>query len=1494
MTKINAVRFLDARVNGGSRLITNKVIPFNGNTTLLYGGNGIGKTSIINLIQSLFIHAGKRKEFLNRSFTSYFHHKPTYILVEFLLDDNAGKLLVGMMGQLTSSKEKDALDQPIELKLYSFVHEYPVDSNKDIYTVPFITSQDNKDVTMNWTEAKNTLEKYKKNYAPNFHYFDMNDSNKQTQYFDKLHQYNIEYTHWEDTIYQLNNNKAEKGISGFFAEDKSQQAFIDNRIIPLIVKKLDANKQNQTDVFVDLLQGLILQKRKNKESLAKEQSYTNALRILKELIDKLVIIQERFEAPLQLTAKKATYIRNEAPKHMKELNTLIENYTKEIKDNESYIKEYEMERDSLLYYKAEDAYLDVAEEYAIAMNHTRDIEQSLEDKEVAEKIFNYLTLEKELNKIKVEIVVVEAMIEKAKSPDDEIQRKIYNLGGKLHTLYQKERDRLEKAINDNNLLIEETKGAKVEIEGKLKNTESELGKDNQTLGGYKSQINIFEGTEKNFNRGFGVELVRNPFTYRYELGELEKVASDLSAKNERLQADKHNNEDAQDSNEINLKDNETKHAENITKLIKAQNDIEHLGERKKTFDSNLEKRLGILPAIDFSDDLKFDNEAIFDAFKQKINENRIKKEAEQKELTDLESKYNKLMAGEMVYISSEMVERFTDLDISVEQGFAWLQNAEMDDDDKAKLLAHFPFLPNVLIVDRVKDIEILKTQALSSFTDTLIPVVLRKNLEQIRVESHSSDLISVSNDLHFLYAFDQLLLTDDGLKKAKAANKSAQDDCQKRIDQYQEQETKYESDLDIAYDTKVYEVDYKDTVEKLRASTEEQASLKAIIDDLEKQHKTLLAEKETLQNEAKSLDDSLDKNDAKLRQFKEFEQKYESYQTIQSQYDILEKKIKNAEGLIEQLSDKDKKLTKTLYDVKTKKGRLGEDLEGIISSKLPKYSHYEAIPDTDQDLVKLETYFDELNSQRTDNLKQDEDKLTKLETNKVDIESKMAALINDKNPVVSEKDIQGKTLSDFDLDFKSTIKDEKVRLNKERLDCHKLEGKLEAKFEAKSDERDKQQKLFLQRYPNEPMVDRHTVSQYTLEKYTTDIENLENDNQKIEAKKFKTSQLSDVIKTNLPRLDDVTPVNDYSDVQFTIAYETFSQEISDLVTTYNSGKDKLEKEREIVIRFYEEQTTGETNKSLNKRYSIIKDDLKQNNRLLVQQIDGIKGKRKAIDDLNKKAVSDNKQFKDEQDRIFNLLFERVGDIIGELGEFGKKTSFNKYNKRLFRIDLKNGYSWPEKEQDFRNNLVRYLNDQIDKIANDTESNIEKQIKLAIDPTLLFKKTVGEDNVRVRILKIEENNAKYNDFKEFKSQSGGESTLSSFVIIVSLMYYAYDLKNLSDGVAAGKQRKAPSMLLLLDNPFGQLTSPHLLLPMFQLADKLDVQLISLTDIRSDVIANMHSEIVAMSVYPIHMNSNIHEIIDAEVEKKPNDQIEKLEKIGMARFSLEQSSLDLFSV
>lgn len=1490
MSKINAVRFLDARVNGGSRLITNKVIPFNGNTTLLFGGNGIGKTSLVNLIQSIFVHAGKRKEFLDRSFSSYFHYKPTYIMVEFLLDDNAGKLLVGLMGQLLTQKEQDLLGQSNDLKLSSFVYHYPVDSGEDIYRVPFITNENNKDVMMNWLEAQATFKKYKKKHSLNFDYYNMNDSHEQRKYFDKLHEYNIEYTHWEDIIYKLNNNKAEGGISAFFQEDKSKQDFIDNRIIPLIVKKLDGSGQNQTEKFADHLHSLIRQKRNNQQSLAAEQSYTNALRVLDELIDKLVILQERFEAPLQLTAKKAAYIRNEASKHMKELNSLIENYTKEIEVNNSLKTEYEMERDSLLYYKAEDAYLDIKEEYEIAMNHKRDIELSLNDKKVSERVYRYLTLEQELNDIKVDIVTVNTMIEKAKSPDDVIQSKIATLGGKLHSLYLSERDRLEKAIDDNNLLIEETKEAMGTIESKLKNTESELGIDNQTIGGYVSQINTFEVREKKFNRDFDVELVRNPLTYQYEYDELESIASDLLVRSERLKADKHNNEVAQDTNETNLKDNETKVIEKKNKLVETLNEIKHHEKYKKTLDNKLEERLKILPAIGFSDERKFDNEAIIKAFNQKINENRIKKEAEQKEFTDLESKYNKLTAGEMVYISPEMAERFIDLDVSVEQGFAWLQNAKMNDDQKTELLAALPFLPNALIVDREKDIEILQSKALSLFTDTLIPIVLRKDLKKIRVETHPSDLISVSNNLHFLYAFDQSLLTDEGLAKAKADNLKAQEACQKRFEQYEKQELQYDSDLVTAHSTSVSEDDYKNTIETLRTYTEEQDSLKAILDGLEKQHKTLLAEKDALQKEAKSLDDDLSKNTEKNRQFKAFKEAYEDYQTIQSKYDILDKKIKNAKLSIDKLKDDKEKLTETLHNENTRKGSLRKDLGDIESLKLPKYTHYAAVTVTDEVLAELETAFNELNSQRTDDLKQAEDKLVDLEERKTLKESDMQKIKQDKYTVVRDKDIQAKTLSDFASDFDDTIQDEIATLNNEKEECIKREGKLETKLENKKATRNKQHELFLQRYPNQDKVDRHIVSQYTPEKYKTDIDNIEKDNQKLEKAISNNRHISDVIHTDLPILDTIDSGNDYTDVQFSIDYNKFSTEIRSLEKTYNDDKKELIYEWGKVISFYEDQIRDETSDQLKPMYSVIVDALKQIGRPLNQLIKNIKIRRKATDDRYKKAASDNKQIKDDQNQILGLLFEYTGKIIGELGKFGKKTSINEFNKRLFKIELKSGYTWSDKEQDYRHNLARYLENKIDEIVDDTDSDDIKQIKKAITPTILFKKTVGEDNVLIKILKIEQNHTQYIHWQNLEELSGGERTLSSFIIIASLMYYAYETNDLLDSSSGGiapKQRKMPSMVLLLDNPFGQLTSAHLLQPMFKLAEKLDIQLISLTDIRSDLIANMHPQIVAMGVHRIHTDSNVQEIIDMNVDKEPKEQI------GMARFSLEQSSLDLFS-
>lgn len=97
MSKINSLRFINLNYNNNSMKIDDETFYLGGKNTLLNLRNGGGKSVLVQMVMAPFM--GKRKRNMkDRTFDSYFTtSSPTYILVEWLLEDNAGYLLTGMM-----------------------------------------------------------------------------------------------------------------------------------------------------------------------------------------------------------------------------------------------------------------------------------------------------------------------------------------------------------------------------------------------------------------------------------------------------------------------------------------------------------------------------------------------------------------------------------------------------------------------------------------------------------------------------------------------------------------------------------------------------------------------------------------------------------------------------------------------------------------------------------------------------------------------------------------------------------------------------------------------------------------------------------------------------------------------------------------------------------------------------------------------------------------------------------------------------------------------------------------------------------------------------------------------------------------------------------------------------------------------------------------------------------------------------------------------------
>ena len=112
--------------------------------------------------------------------------------------------------------------------------------------------------------------------------------------------------------------------------------------------------------------------------------------------------------------------------------------------------------------------------------------------------------------------------------------------------------------------------------------------------------------------------------------------------------------------------------------------------------------------------------------------------------------------------------------------------------------------------------------------------------------------------------------------------------------------------------------------------------------------------------------------------------------------------------------------------------------------------------------------------------------------------------------------------------------------------------------------------------------------------------------------------------------------------------------------------------------------------------------------------------------------------------------------------------------------------------------------------NSSDTDIMKTVNRVIGSQTLLRKYIGKNNIRVDVYKIDLNpeNARYRTWRETQiNSSGGEKLVSYFALILSLLNYSRnDYGDIND--------KSLTNLLIFDNPFGAVSSGHLLKPMFE--------------------------------------------------------------------------------
>jgi len=183
--------------------------------------------------------------------------------------------------------------------------------------------------------------------------------------------------------------------------------------------------------------------------------------------------------------------------------------------------------------------------------------------------------------------------------------------------------------------------------------------------------------------------------------------------------------------------------------------------------------------------------------------------------------------------------------------------------------------------------------------------------------------------------------------------------------------------------------------------------------------------------------------------------------------------------------------------------------------------------------------------------------------------------------------------------------------------------------------------------------------------------------------------------------------------------------------------------------------------------------------------------------------------------------------------YNSKVKVQNKRRQMLKFDIPDAVD----ENIARNLITAEIDKGTEEIANKlsldsyAESDIRKIANYTVGSKKLLRKYIGLESIVLRAYKIDQNpdNSGYRTWQQTQvNNSGAEKFVVYFAIILALMAYTRDQYD-----ALGKNNRS---VLILDNPFGPISSKHVLEPMFEISRNYKVQMICLSDIsKSDIVS-----------------------------------------------------------
>jgi hypothetical protein len=231
----------------------------------------------------------------------------------------------------------------------------------------------------------------------------------------------------------------------------------------------------------------------------------------------------------------------------------------------------------------------------------------------------------------------------------------------------------------------------------------------------------------------------------------------------------------------------------------------------------------------------------------------------------------------------------------------------------------------------------------------------------------------------------------------------------------------------------------------------------------------------------------------------------------------------------------------------------------------------------------------------------------------------------------------------------------------------------------------------------------------------------------------------------------------------------------------------------------------------------------------------------------------------EKEYIYNIIKDYVDEVIKGLRRLNDIARINR--ERLMKITLK--------DENIDYNEIKNI---IDSVASNDNLNISS----LVTTYYLLDVVAKIRRIQVDIMKYELFNSTMKNWDSLKASStGAQKFCISFILLAVLLEYKRFDERYPERSSLGK-------VLVMDNPFGEISENTLLKPVFELAEKLKVQIISYTHIQNQAIRDRFDKIYLLKV---NKTASGREIVRLETYK---DKI--TERASANPFFSEQVSFD----